>query len=121
MKLDSARLCLDCEELHEEQECPSCGSEAFAFLTRWVAPAAERRPAARAAERPPAAHQPRTQEQLEAYRQLLEGKPAKGRGRLITGGLIGLAAAVGVAGWAWKAGRARPDGDEGSPRPDATT
>jgi pterin-4a-carbinolamine dehydratase len=34
MRLDDARLCLDCEEIHEEQECPSCGSEAFAFLTR---------------------------------------------------------------------------------------
>ena len=39
MRLDEARLCLDCEEIHDNQECPSCGSEAFAFLTRWVKPA----------------------------------------------------------------------------------
>jgi hypothetical protein len=36
MQLRSARLCLDCEELHEESQCPICASEAFVFLTRWV-------------------------------------------------------------------------------------
>jgi hypothetical protein len=36
MQLRSARLCLDCEEIHEEQQCPVCASEMFAFLTRWV-------------------------------------------------------------------------------------
>jgi hypothetical protein len=43
MKLQRARLCLDCEELHEEQQCPVCASAVFAFVTRWV-PARERRP-----------------------------------------------------------------------------
>jgi|SRR6187402_3464143 hypothetical protein len=43
MKLQRARLCLDCEELHEEQQCPVCASEVFAFVTRWV-PARENRP-----------------------------------------------------------------------------
>ena len=42
MQLRTARLCLDCEELHEENTCPICASEMFAFLTRWV-PAEERR------------------------------------------------------------------------------
>jgi hypothetical protein len=42
MQLRTARLCLDCEEIHEGQECPVCLSEAFAYLTRWV-PAEERR------------------------------------------------------------------------------
>ena len=42
MQLRTARLCLDCEELHEENTCPVCASEMFAFLTRWV-PAEERR------------------------------------------------------------------------------
>ena len=36
MQLRTARLCLDCEELHEQQVCPVCASEAFAFITRWV-------------------------------------------------------------------------------------
>ena len=43
MKLLRARLCLDCEELHEEQQCPVCASEVFAFVSRWV-PARESRP-----------------------------------------------------------------------------
>ena len=36
MQLRTARLCLDCDELHEQQVCPVCASEAFAFVTRWV-------------------------------------------------------------------------------------
>ena len=47
MQLRRARLCIDCEEIHEAQQCPSCASETFAYLTRWV-PAPERPVAARA-------------------------------------------------------------------------
>ncbi len=53
MQLRSARLCLDCEELHEEPQCPACASEAFAYLTRWI-PVDERKKRKRAAPRPPA-------------------------------------------------------------------
>src|SRR5688572_4052909 len=42
MQLRVARLCLDCEEVHDGQQCPVCASETFAYLTRWVA-APERR------------------------------------------------------------------------------
>jgi hypothetical protein len=42
MQLRAARLCLDCEEIHEGQECPVCLSEAFVYLIRWV-PVEERR------------------------------------------------------------------------------
>lgn len=42
VQLRTARLCLDCEEVHADQQCPVCLSEAFAYLTRWV-PADERR------------------------------------------------------------------------------
>jgi hypothetical protein len=42
MRLRVARLCLDCEEIHEDQQCPICSSEAFSYLTRWV-PVVERR------------------------------------------------------------------------------
>jgi hypothetical protein len=52
MQLREARLCLDCEELHTDPQCPICASESFAFLTRWV-PAEERRLAARQPPRPP--------------------------------------------------------------------
>ena len=36
MQLTTARLCLNCEEVHAAQACPLCASETFAFLTRWV-------------------------------------------------------------------------------------
>ena len=42
MQLRTARLCLDCEEVHETQECPICLSQAGVFLTKWI-PAEERR------------------------------------------------------------------------------
>jgi hypothetical protein len=42
MQLRTARLCLDCEEIHESQQCPVCLSEAVVYLTRWI-PAEERR------------------------------------------------------------------------------
>src|ERR1051325_1825189 len=48
MQLRRARLCLDCEEIHDAQQCPVCASETFAYLSRWV-PAPERR----AKPRPP--------------------------------------------------------------------
>ena len=102
MRLDEARLCLDCEEIHNDQECPSCGSEAFAFLTRWVKPASgsdgNPRP-----EAPASRHAGRSTpdaDQLEAWRRIVEGKPAV-RGNAVTRGLLGLAA-MGLAGWAFQ-------------------
>ena len=58
MQLRVARLCLDCEEVHDAQQCPVCASETFAYLTRWVA-APERRssPRATAEGQPPPAAQ----------------------------------------------------------------
>ena len=52
MQLRVARLCLDCEEIHDSPQCPLCTSEAFAYLTRWV-PARDGRPAARPVQTPP--------------------------------------------------------------------
>ena len=53
MQLRVARVCLDCEEVHDAAECPVCASESFAFLSRWV-PAQERRanPRLQAATKP---------------------------------------------------------------------
>ena len=48
MQLRVARLCLDCEELHDARQCPVCASESFTYLTRWV-PAPERRERSRPA------------------------------------------------------------------------
>jgi len=105
MRLDSARLCLDCEEVHDDQICPRCGSEAFAFLTRWVEPS----PAPRL-ERPARARtveldaSPAATEQVEAYRQLLSGEPAPRSKGLLAKSLVGLAA-FGVAGWFYRTAR----------------
>jgi hypothetical protein len=37
--LINARLCLDCDTVFDEQRCPSCSSESYFPLTRWVRPA----------------------------------------------------------------------------------
>jgi hypothetical protein len=58
MQLRGTRLCLDCEELHTEDRCPICASEAFAFLTRWV-PVDERRRFPRPPAQPNATLAPR--------------------------------------------------------------
>jgi hypothetical protein len=42
MQLRVARLCLNCEEVHDAQTCPLCASETYAFLKKWV-PVEERR------------------------------------------------------------------------------
>jgi hypothetical protein len=125
MRLDAARLCLDCEEIHEDQVCPICSSEAFAYLTRWVQPAVAREvgPATptRGSEPPPRASQPRSPGQVEAYRQILEGKPRRRTG-FVTGSVLGLAA-VSLAGWALRAtSRPRETGQgEGATQAGAST
>ena len=119
MRLMNSRLCLDCEEVHDQQHCPICGSESFAFLTRWVTPsdtvaAAEPATAPRAT-RPPDVVDRREQverrEQVDAYRQILNpsSAPPK-RGRLVARGALGLAL-LGLARILW---RAAPE-----PRPDS--
>ena len=42
MQLRTAKVCLDCEEVHDAAQCPICASETFAYLSRWV-PTQERR------------------------------------------------------------------------------
>ena len=85
MQLHVARLCLDCNEVHDGNECPRCGSETFAYLSRWV-PAPERRVVARPVSSPEA----------EAYRELIE--PTSSRGRMLKRGALGLSA-LALVGW----------------------
>ena len=62
----------------------------------------------------------RTAEQVDAYRQLLEGKPSR-RGGFLTGGVLGLAA-VSLAGWAIRSSaKKRKEGaaEEAPASPDA--
>jgi hypothetical protein len=114
MQLRNARLCLDCEEVHDAAHCPVCASESFAFITRWVpSPSGDGSqasvpsvPAARTLprERPPQPQpvEPVDQETLDTYRQLLSGRPApRSNWRFVKRGALGLAV-FGLAGWAWK-------------------
>lgn len=94
MKLRDARLCLDCDEVHETGMCPGCGSESFAFVSRWV-------PAPDGARGP----RPASSESAEIYRELLSTEAAPGDRRLLKRGLLGLTA-LGIAGLAWKSSRA---------------
>jgi hypothetical protein len=105
VRLVNARLCLDCEELHELDHCPICGSETFAFVTRWVKPSeADSHETSSAKEaRPPDSVARR--EQVDAYRQILDPTPPPRRNRLLTSGALGLA----ILGLARLALRAAPD------------
>jgi len=92
MQLRNARLCLDCEELHEEQHCPVCASESFAFLAKWI-PVDERRLSQRPRPRPAAP----------------EGA-SRPRKRWIAGGLAGVAL-IAASRWFMK-----PEGGNGEAR-----
>ena len=35
----NARLCLDCDTIFDEPRCPSCDSESYLPVSRWVSPA----------------------------------------------------------------------------------
>jgi hypothetical protein len=102
MRLMNARLCLDCEEVHDLQHCPICSSESFAFLTRWVSPSdTVTADAAPRNTRPPDPVDRR--EQVDAYRQILNPTPpAQNRGRIVARGALGLAL-LGVARMIWRA------------------
>lgn len=98
----NARLCLDCEEVHDEQHCPVCSSESFAFVTRWVTPSD-----ALTADSTPRAGRPpdqidRREQQVDVYRQLLNPPPPTNRGKMVAGGALGLAL-LGVARMIWRA------------------
>src|SRR5262245_30389931 len=99
MQLRTARLCLNCEEVHADQHCPACASESFAFISRWI-PSPERRILPRAAPEPEV-----DQERLEAVRGLT-------RGRVLTGSVVGMTA-VGIIGWLLQRGH-KPGSDEGA-------
>ena len=86
MQLRVARVCLDCEEVHDAQHCPVCASEMFAFLTRWV-PVDERRGG-------------RTRSQ----RTLAEPAVSSGAGRWVKRGVAGVAL-LAAGQWLWRASR----------------
>jgi hypothetical protein len=106
MQLHVARLCLDCQEVHDSQTCPICSSESFAYISRWI-PAPERRLKPRPAEPAP---------QAEMYRQLLASdasdRVSPATARWLKRGVFGLAA-VSAAAWALKRKAAGDDAASG--------
>jgi hypothetical protein len=92
MQLRTARLCMDCEEVHDLQQCPACASETFAYLTRWV-PVPERRQRPRPTELA-------NRETVDTYREMLSPQRTSGWSA-IRRGALGLAI-FGVAGWMWR-------------------
>ena len=104
MQLRSARLCLDCEEVHDSNVCPVCASETFAYMTRWI-PAPERRVRPRAApdEDPddtvPVVARPATPDDTARTRPPRPvPSPAPAGIGLLKKGIVGLTA-IGLAGW----------------------
>jgi len=85
MQLRTARLCLDCEELHEGQTCPICASESFAFISRWV---------------PSQQRQQRSRRVAEAPATRATGDKRSSAGKVVKS-IAGLAA-LSLAGWAWQ-------------------
>ena len=104
MKLNTARLCLDCDEVHDEAQCPSCASESFAFIKRWV-----KAPEARAhAEE---VNESRV-ERAATYRALLAANnESNATKRLVRGGVVGLAV-LGAAGWLLQRNAAKNRNDQ---------
>jgi hypothetical protein len=102
MQLRTARLCLDCDEVHDAQQCPVCASESFSYMSRWV-PAPERRPSPR----------PSTSPEAEIYRRLVDppAQPQSRGNRLLKHGMLGLTA-VGVVGWLVNNRRKKGDGKD---------
>jgi hypothetical protein len=92
VQLRTARLCLDCEEIHEAQQCPICASETFAYISRWVT-APERRARKRSTEPAPDA---------DTYKQLVDPQSNRPTAmRVIKGGAVGIAA-ITLARWLWR-------------------
>ena len=100
MELRNARLCLDCEEVHEEPRCPICGSETFSFISRWV-------PAATGDRRP----RKTTSQEADVYRQLIASEGPSRTGRLLKRGVVGLTA-LGLVGLFFGSREASKDGAE---------
>jgi hypothetical protein len=92
MHLRVARLCLDCEEIHDQQSCPICSSESFAYISRWIP-----RPEGMTRQRP--APSPET---AEVYRELINpAARTPGGRRWAKRGAVALGA-VGLASWVFR-------------------
>jgi hypothetical protein len=106
MHLSVARLCLDCQEIHDDDRCPVCTSEAFGFITRWVK-----------VEAPPHRVSPNQAHavdsaRVDSYRQILNPGPRRSTAGkwLRKGGLVVAAGYLARLGWQIAAQRHRANG-----------
>ena len=117
MQLRNARLCLDCDEVHDESHCPICASESFAFMKRWV-PASERRARQRTPET-----DGEHRETIKTYKELLavsqEQEPRLSTWQLVRGGAVSLAI-LGAAGWMWRRNAQSAQPSDASPNGDVS-
>jgi hypothetical protein len=97
MQLHNARLCLDCDEIHQEPQCPVCASESFAFIKRWV-----QAPERRSRPRPPKTDGA-GRETVSTYKELLAASQESRltTWQLVRGGAVSLAL-LGAAGLIWR-------------------
>ncbi len=95
MHLSVARLCLDCQEIHDKDRCPLCTSDAFGFITRWVKPDAT--PGHTPRQSPP----PITSSKVDSYRQIVGAMPRRSRTQswMRKGGLVMAAGYLARLGW----------------------
>ncbi len=95
MHLSVARLCLDCQEIHEQDRCPICTSEAFGFMTRWVKVDGPQRAPGHVKPVEPSS-------KVDSYRQILNPTPQRSLAArwLRKGGLV--VAAGYLARWGWQ-------------------
>ena len=94
MHLSVARLCLDCQEIHDLDRCPVCTSEAFGFITRWVKVDPAPRHVSPEDNRADASR-------IDGYREMLNPQPRGSRtARWLRRGGILMAAGY-LARWGW--------------------
>ena len=106
MQLRVARLCLDCEEIHDQLSCPICSSESFAYITRWI-PQVENAARQRPTPTPP------SREAAETYRELITPTPPASAGRRWAKRSAVVLGAIGLASWAWR--QTAPNGGQATP------
>lgn len=95
MQLSVARLCLDCQEIHEEDRCPVCTSDAFAFMTRWVT--LDETPS----QVPSHENRAGRSSKIDSYRRILNPQPQRSvTARWLRKGGIVVAAGL-LARWGW--------------------
>ena len=87
LPLEKARLCLECDTIHDQVSCPQCGSATFFYLANWVKPRPEPQP--EPAPPPPRPPEPPRFEMLpRRKRHLLRNALMAGAGLLAAYGLL---------------------------------